>query len=324
MKTRWGILGTGNIARQFAEGLAFVPDAEPIAVGSRRQKTADQFADRYNIPNRHDSYESLANDALVDVIYISTPHTYHKENSLLCLQHGKAVLCEKPFTMNAAETEELINYARKQKLFLMEAMWNRFLPSFDKLRQLLQENMIGKILQLTADFSIRFAFDAKHRLFAPELGGGALLDLGVYPIAFSSMIFGPPENIKSFVRIGKTGVDEQAAIIFEYKNGEMASVYTSTRFTSPAEIWLLGTEGRIKIHGPIYRPSQITLYRGDEPTELNTPFTGNGYNYEAGEVMRCLKAGKTESDIMPLAESLSIMQTMDRLRRDWSLKYPGE
>ncbi len=324
MKTRWGILGTGNIAKQFAQGLAFVPDAELVAVGSRSQKTADQFADRFNIPNRHNSYEDLAKDTQVDVIYISTPHTFHKENSLLCLRHGKAVLCEKPFTINAAEAEELIEYSRGQKLFLMEAMWNRFLPSFDKLRQLLREKVIGNILHLSADFSYQFPFDPKHRLFAPELGGGALLDLGVYPISFSSIIFGPPKSIKSFVYLGKTGVDEQAAIIFEFDGGKMATLYTSSRFTSPAEIWLLGTDGRIKIHGPIYCPSQITIYRSDDPTELNVPFAENGYNYEAAEVMRCLKTGKLESEIMPLAESLSIMQTMDRLRRDWDLKYPGE
>ena len=138
------------------------------------------------------------------------------------------------------------------------------------------------------------------------------------------MIFGLPKSIKSLVHLGKTGVDEQASIIFEYDGGKMASIYTASRFTSPAEIWLIGTKGRIKIHGPIYRPSQITIYRGDDQTELNIPFAGNGYNYEAAEVMRCLKAGKTESEIMPLAESFSIMQTMDQLRREWGLKYPGE
>jgi len=177
---------------------------------------------------------------------------------------------------------------------------------------------------LSADFSLRFDFDPKHRLFTPELGGGALLDLGVYPISFSSMIFGKPKTIKTFAHLGKTKVDEQATIILEFGDGKMASIYTSTRFTSPSEAWLIGTEGRIKIHGPIYCPTKLTLYKDDEKIDFETPIESNGLNYEAIEVMDCLRVGKLESDIMTLDESLSIMKTMDQIRRQWGLKYPTE
>ena len=192
MKTRWGILGTGNIANKFAEDLSLVPEADLLAVASRTQESAEKFADLYNIPQRYSSYQKLAESSDIDVVYISTIHPLHKENSLICLKNGKAVLCEKPFTLNSKEAEELIKYARTNKIFLMEAMWNRYLPSLKKLSQLLSENVIGDILQLTADFSLQFQYDPKHRLFDPELGGGALLDLGIYPVSFSSMIFGPP------------------------------------------------------------------------------------------------------------------------------------
>jgi dihydrodiol dehydrogenase / D-xylose 1-dehydrogenase (NADP) len=324
MKIRWGILGTGNIANKFAEDLALVSNAELVAVASRTQESADKFADLYNITQRYSSYEKLAEDPNIDVVYISTIHPLHKENSLTCLKNGKAVLCEKPFTLNAKEADELINFARTNKIFLMEAMWNRYLPSLKKLRQLLSENVIGDILQLTADFALRFQFDPKHRLFDPEKGGGALLDLGIYPVSFSSMIFGAPKQIKSFAHLGETGVDEQASIILEFDDGKMATLYTSTRFNSPSEALLIGSTGRIKIHGPIYSPTQITLYQDEKETKMDFSFEGVGLHFEAQEVVNCLKAGKYESEIMPLDESFSIMKTMDQIRKQWGLVYPTE
>jgi predicted dehydrogenase len=207
-KTHWGIIGTGKIAKEFATGLAVLPEAELVAVGSRTAESANRFANMFGVPHRHASYEALVNDSNVDVVYVATPHSLHKENSLLCLQAGKAVLCEKPFTINAAEAETVIRLAREKKLFLMEAMWTRFIPLVVKVRQLLADRVIGDVQMLVADLGFLVDFDPLHRLFAPQLGGGALLDLGVYPVSLASMIFGPPSRITGMAQLGKTGVDE--------------------------------------------------------------------------------------------------------------------
>lgn len=322
---RWGIIGTGKIAREFATGLTVLPQAELVAVGSRTTESASRFADIFGVPHRHASYEALANDPDVDVVYVATPHTLHQENSLLCLGAGKAVLCEKPFTINAAEAEAVIQFAREKKLFLMEAMWTRFIPLVVKLRQLLADGVIGGVQMLVADLGFRADFDPLHRLFNPQLGGGGLLDLGVYPVSLASMIFGPPSRITSVAQLGETGVDEQAAIIFRYDQGQLATLYTSLRTGTPKEIILMGTRGRIKIHSPMFRPNKLTLsLDGQEDHVIEMPLEGNGYNYEATEVMRCLQVGKLESDTMPLDETLAIMETMDQIRAQWGLKYPRE
>ena len=324
-RIRWGIIGTGSIAREFATGLTVLPEAELVAVGSRTAESASQFADMFGVPHRHASYEALANDPSVDVVYVATPHTLHKANSLLCLQTGKAVLCEKPFTINAAEAEAVVQFAREKKLFLMEAMWTRFIPLVVKVRQLLADRAIGHVQMLVADLGFRVDFDPLHRLFDPQLGGGALLDLGVYPVSLASMIFGPPSTTTSMAQFGETGVDEQAAIILGYEQGRLATLYTSLRTDTPREAILLGSKGRITIHAQMFRPTKLTLsLAGEEDDIIEMPLEGNGYNYEAAEVMRCLQAGKLESDIMPLDETLAIMKTMDQIRAQWGLEYPME
>ncbi len=324
-KTRWGIIGTGWIAKEFATGLTVLPEAELVAVGSRTAESATQFADMFGVPHRHASYDALANDPDVDVVYVATPHTLHKENSLLCLQAGKAVLCEKPFTINAAEAEAVIQFARATKLFLMEAMWTRFIPLVVKLRQLLADRVVGNVQMLVADLGFRVDFDPLNRLFDPQLGGGALLDLGVYPVSLASMVFGPPSRITSMAQFGETGVDEQAAILLGYDQGRLAALYTSLRADTPREAILVGTEGRIRIHPQMFRPTKLTLSLTDqEDNTIEIPLEGNGYNYQAAEVMRCLKAGKSESDTMPLDETLAIMKTMDQIRAQWGLRYPME
>jgi len=355
-KVRWGIMGTGKIAQAFAQGLSYLSDAELFAVGSRSQATADGFADQFNIPNRHASYEALAHDPKVDVIYVATPHPFHKANSLLCLRAGKAVLCEKPFTINASEADQVISLAREKRLFLMEAMWTRFFPAMIKLRQLLAEGAIGEVRMLAADFGFRAEFDPQSRLFAPELGGGALLDVGIYAISLASMIFGRPARTTSMAHIGETGVDEQAAIILGYARGQLATLFTALRTHTPIEAVVMGTEGYIKVRTPMYRPHTLALYsrrgsstggakipeilkrwgcslglervwrslREREAEVLHFSIQGNGYNYEAAEVMHCLRTGKLESDVMPLDETLSIMRTLDRIRTQWGLKYPVE
>ena len=322
---RWGILSTGRIASVFAGELSLLPEAELVAVGSRSGDSARRFAQEFNVSRTHDSYAALANDPDVDVIYVATPHPMHKDNCLLCLQAGKAVLCEKPFTINAGEAAEVIELAQEKQLFLMEAMFTRFTPALVKARQLLDENAIGDVLAMSADFAGRAAFDPQSRLFAKELGGGALLDLGVYTVSLASMVFGAPSRITSMAHLGETGVDEQAAIVLGYDDGAMATLFTSLRVGTPNEVIISGATGRIKLHTPIFRPQRLTLsLDGKDDEDIDAPYVGDAYSYEAAEVMKCLGEGKLQSEIMPLEETLEIMRTMDEIRSQWGLKYPGE
>lgn len=325
-KTRWGILSTGTIATKFATGLQSVADAELIAVGSRSQASADAFADQFNIERRYDTYEALAQDEDVDAIYIGTPHSFHKDNTLLCLDHGKAVLCEKPFAINASEAEVMIQVAREKGIFLMEAMWSRYLPVMQRVRELLADGVIGDVVQLMADFGFQGAFNPQHRLYDPALGGGALLDIGVYPVSLASMIFGTPERIQSMAHLGKSGVDENAAIILGYENNPaLAIITTGMRVKSNRSAIINGTKGRITLPDPWWKTEYFTLeIHGGDTTEVDVPITGNGYNYQAVEVGRCLRADLLESDVMPLDETLSVMQTLDTIRAQWGLKYPME
>jgi predicted dehydrogenase len=323
-KIRWGILGTGGIAHKFALGLTALDDVEMVAVGSRTQESADKFADEFNIPHRHASYEALVADADVDAIYISTPHPFHKSNTLLALNAGKAVLTEKPFAMNTREAQEMVDCAKQKGVFLMEAMWTRFLPIIVHVRELLASGAIGEPRMLMADFGFRTGFNPQHRLFNPDLGGGALLDVGIYPLSLSSMIFGTPNRISAVAHLGETGIDEQAAIVLGHAGGQLSSLTTAVRTNTPHEALICGTEGQIRIYA-FWHGTRATLsVNGKEPVEIDMPLHGNGYNYQAQEVARCLRAGKTESETMPLSETLSIMQTMDTIRAQWGLKYPME
>lgn len=321
---RWGIVGTGAIADAFAHALTLIEDAEIVAVGSRSQASADAFGDKFNIPNRYGSYQGVADDPAVDIAYISTIHPLHHPNSLMCLNAGKAVLCEKPFTMNAGELSDLIDLARLKKLFLMEAMWTRYLPAIVKLREVLAAGTIGEPLMLQADFGFQPAHDPKSRLFNPELGGGALLDIGIYPVSFAYMVLGPPDYVSSQAVIGGTGVDEQAGIVFRYHDGQVAVLAMSLRVTLPCQAIITGTKGRILVHPRFWESQKITVLVDGKETTYDLPFAGSGYRYQAEEAMRCLRAGQLESSTMPLAESLRIMQTLDSLRAAWGLRYPGE
>jgi predicted dehydrogenase len=324
-KIRWGILGPGNIAKKFAKGLSVLPDAELVAVGSRTQENADAFGDQFDVPRRHASYEALAADPKVDVIYVATPHPFHKENTILCLEAGKAVLCEKPFAINAAEAKEMIALAREKKLFLMEAMWTRFLPIIVKVRELLAKGVIGEVQMLNADFCFRAEFDPKSRLLAPHLGGGALLDVGIYPISLASMVFGSPSRVTSLAHLGETGVDERSAYLLGYDGGQLAILSAAIRTDSPREVTLMGTEGKIRIHPEWWCGTTLTLsVEGQENKTIRLPLKKNGYEYEAIEVNERLREGKLESDVMTLDESLSIMQTLDKIREPWGLTYPME
>jgi predicted dehydrogenase len=322
---RWGILGTGKIAVLFATGLQSVQDAEIAAVGSRTQEAADAFGDRFAIPHRHGSYTALAADPDVDVIYVATPHTLHAENSLLCLGAGKAVLCEKPFALNTQQAEKVIDFARGRGLFLMEAMWSRYYPAMVRVRELLAAGAIGEPLLLSADLGFRSQVNPASRLYDPALGGGALLDVGVYPVSLASMVFGAPADVTSRGHLGTTSVDEQGGIILGYTGGRLAILYASIRATTPHEATIMGTEGRLRIGLDWHKPDRVTITRPGQPDETtHLPFDGNGYNYEAAEVNACLRAGRTESAVMPLDETLAIMRTLDEIRSQWGLRYPGE
>lgn len=247
MTIRWGILGTGSIAHLVASDLQLLPEAEIAAVGSRAQPRADAFGDEFSVPRRHDSYEAVVADEAVDVVYVATPHPYHAEQAMMGLEAGKAVLCEKPLTINAKEADRLIATARREEEFLMEAMWTRFLPVMDDVRRLAcEQRALGDIHLLEANIGVVHEFDPTNRLFDPALGGGALLDLGIYPLAFAFDLFGPPDEVTSSAVIGETGVDEQCAVIFRYEDGCQAVWHASLRADAGRTCVLAGTDGRLR------------------------------------------------------------------------------
>lgn len=295
------------------------------AVGSRTQASADRFGDAHGIARRHASYEALAEDPEVDVVYVATPHVLHMENTLLCLNAGKAVLCEKPLTVNASEAEQVVARARERGLFLMEGMWTRFFPIMQRVREILAGGLLGDVRMLAADFGFKGTFDPEARLFNPALAGGALLDVGIYPLSLASMLWGAPETIRSLGHLGKTGVDEQAAMLLGYPGGRMAVLYTAVTLDTPVEATIMGTAGRLQIHHRWHHPTTMTLSRSGQPDEvIELPYEGNGMQFEARAVMEALRAGKQECELIPLDESLALMRTMDTLRDAWGLRYPSE
>jgi predicted dehydrogenase len=328
-KFRWGIVGPGRISRNFAKGVAALDDATIVAVGSRSKeradKFADEFADDFDIPNRYGSYEELVSDPDVDAVYIGTPHPFHKENTLLCLDAGKAVLCEKPFAINLPDAEEMLARAAEKKLFIMEAMWTHCFPAMLKIGELIKDGAVGEVRMVQADFGFRAGLDPKSRLFDPALGGGGLLDVGVYPISFAQLIFNKdPERVTGLAHIGETGVDEQAGIVLGYRRGALAILTCGVRTATGKAAAVFGTEGSIEIPPPFWQPDKIILHAGGTDTEFKFDRIGNGYAYEASEVARCVREGLSESPLVPHARTLSVMGTMDRLREEWGLKYPME
>lgn len=324
-KIRWGILGPGGIAHKFAEALKSIPDAEITAVGSRDLQRANTFADTFDIPHRHGSYVELTNNPEIDVVYVATPHPFHKACAMLCLEAEKAVLCEKPLTVDAEQAEEMIACTRKHKQFLMEAMWTRFIPIMVQVQEWLGDGVIGEPRMLTADFGNRIVLtpeNMKGRLFALELAGGAMLDIGVYTVSLASMIFGAPAKITSLAHIGETGVDEQAAVLLGYDAGQIASLSCAITTRTSQDARIFGTKGSIHIPNFSRATSATLEVSGKEPVYIEMPFIDNGFEYQILEVIKCLRAGKLESEIMPLDESLSVIKTMDTVREQWGLKYP--
>lgn len=321
---RWGILGPGSIANNLAKGVQALPDATVQAVGSRDMARATEFAGKYGIPSAYGSYEELVSDPNVDIVYVSTPHPFHAPCSLLALRAGKPVMCEKPFTINRGEAATMVAEARARNLFLMEAMWSRFFPLMARIRETISSGAIGELLLLQADFGFRAGFNPSSRLFAPELGGGGLLDVGVYPISLAHMLLGVPDQVSGVATLGATGVDEAAAISLRFPSGAVAALTTGVRVNTPQVATLIGSAGSITIHAPWWVPERATIKRGSATEEITEPKIATGFEYQAAEAGRCLREGLIESPILNHEDSLAVMQTMDTLRAQWGVRYPME
>ncbi|MEO9181096.1 MAG: Gfo/Idh/MocA family oxidoreductase [Acidimicrobiales bacterium] len=311
---KWGIIGTGGIARTFARDLALTGVGVVSAVGSRTLRSADAFASEYAIPRGYGSYEQLVADAEVDVVYVATPHPMHYENATLALEQGKPVLVEKAFTMTSDEARRLVASAREKRLFLMEAMWTRFLPNIFALRALVARGELGRIVSVEADHGQWFISDPAFRLFNPALGGGAMLDLGVYPVSFASMVLGTPSRVAALTQPAFTGVDGSVAMVFGYESGAQAVLSCTSAARTPTRASISGTDARIEIAGSFYAPGPFTLVQrnGDEQN-FEFESVGRGLHYEAREVARCIEEGLLESPLMPLDETISIMGTMEQV-----------
>lgn len=326
MKTiRWGILGPGKISRVFARGLLEAEGSEIVAVGSRDRERAAAFAEEIGGCNVCGSYEELVADPAVDAVYIGTPHAFHHDQTLQCLRAGKHVLCEKALALNASQAARMITAARESGLVLMEAMWTRFLPAMIRVRELVATGAVGEVRSVTADFGFRAKFDPASRLFDPTLGGGALLDIGIYPLNLAFMICGEPTAISTLANLGSTGVDEESATLLHHEEGRISILSCSFRADTPREAHIQGTEGRITIGCPWWKATRIVLQtRNDDQQVMDLPARGGGYTHEAEAFMDLIRSGVPESDVMPLDESLAIMRTMDELRSRWGMTYPGE
>ena len=351
---RWGILGAGRVAEGFALGLGAVDDAELVAVASRQRARAETFASRHGDVRVHDGYAELAQDSEVDVVYVATPNDRHASDVLTCIEAGKAVLCEKPFTVDADSAHRVAEAARARETFCMEGMWMRFIPAVRRSLDLVRSGAIGDVRALYADFSHPVAVAPQSRLFDPARGGGALLDLGVYTLSLAQMILGEPDTVTGHLSVGPTGVDEHAVLALGYPSGAVASLTSSLRSRGPNVAMIVGSEGRITLPGPICAPTRLVIEHAVDALEHSEtsssrlaqlvrsnrvleraartakhtidralrhgyrverhPLDANGYEYEVAEVAGCVRAGLLESDVMPLQDSVSTMELIDRMR----------
>ncbi|WAZ21343.1 Gfo/Idh/MocA family oxidoreductase [Streptomyces cinnabarinus] len=327
-KVRWGILATGGIAASFAGDLVDLPDAEVVAVASRSQGSADAFAERFGIGRAYGDWASLAADADVDVVYVATPHSAHREAAGLCLEAGRNVLCEKAFTLNSREAEELVALAEDRGSFLMEAMWMYCNPLVRRLKAMVDDGAIGEVRTVQADFGLAGPFPPSHRLRDPAQGGGALLDLGVYPVSFAQLLLGEPSDIAARAVLSDEGVDLQTGAMLSWESGALASVHCSIVGGTATGASVTGSQGRIDIPHGFFFPDHFVLHRdGREPEKFTAdPADGprNTMRHEAVEVMRALRAGETESPLVPLDGTLAVMRTLDAIRDRVGVRYPGE
>jgi len=324
-KIRWGILGTGRIARDFANALRDSPGAALAAVASRNLEKALAFGQEYHVEACYGSYQELADAKNIDVIYIATPHPMHAANAMMALHGGKAVLCEKPFTINRREAEQVIALAQAKGLFLMEAMWSRFMPSVAEVKNIIASGEIGPVHQLSADFGFRAVVDPAKRLYSKELGGGALLDLGIYPLSLAADLMGPIASVQAVAELGSTGIDVQSTFMLQHQGGAVSLGSCSLLAQTPRELIVSGELGYIRMNAPFHHSESICVVLADGSTrKITTPYIGNGYAHEAIEVMRCMQARLIESPRMPHSETLALMGWLDTIRAQIGLRYAAD
>ncbi len=321
---RWGILATGRIAGGFARNLSLLPDAEIAAVASRRLESAQEFAREHGAVAAYGSYEELVADPAVDIVYVATPHALHKENTLMAFEAGKPVLCEKALTLNAEDAEELVATAREKRLFFMEAMWMRCNPVIRRLEQLSEAGRLGRITQIRADLGFLVEQPQTHRLLAPELGGGALLDMGIYPLTFAYLFLGEPEKVEAVAELSPTGIDLNIALSLGWGNGAVASLSSTMTAWSPRTASIATDKGRVDLGEAFHQPTQATWSSNGESETITEEVIGTGLANEALEVMRCLRNGETESPLVPLDETVALMRLMDRIRDRIGLTYEAD
>ncbi|NUR59745.1 MAG: Gfo/Idh/MocA family oxidoreductase [Catenulispora sp.] len=321
---RWGVLATGAIAATFTEDLLTLDDAEVAAVGSRSPEAARAFADRYGIPRAHGSWAELAADPDIDIVYVATPHSAHHAAAALCLDAGKAVLCEKPLTLDAVQALDLVHRAEAAGVFFMEAMWTRTVPAILKMVETVHSGVIGEPRLVTADFSVAFKAGPEHRVRDPALGGGALLDLGVYPLTLSRLVFGEPRTVHAAATLTPEGVDDTTAVTLVHPGGGIATLTCSISADGPWSATIAGTEGRIEFGRHFSWPSGFSVFRNDDLVQrVEAPFLARGMVHEAIEAQRCLREGLQESPLAPWAETLGVMRTMDEVRAQIGVAYPA-
>ena len=322
---RWGILATGGIAHAFARDLR-TAGLDLRAVGSRRLEGARAFAEEFDVARVHGSYEALAADDEIDIVYIATPHPMHAENALLLLEHGKHVLIEKPFTLNADQAIAVRDLARAKGLLAMEAMWTRYLPHMIRIHDIIEAGTLGEIRAVFADHTQRISDDPAHRLNALELGGGALLDLGIYPVSFAWDMLGAPTSITATARLGGTGADTEVATIFTHASGAVSTTLSSSRAAGPNTAHVVGTEGRIDIDRVWYTPTsfRVTAPDGTVLEEFVSDIEGRGMQFQALAAEETIAGGATDSERLPIDETVAIMETLDAVRRQIGLRYPEE
>ncbi|MEU6083361.1 Gfo/Idh/MocA family oxidoreductase [Streptomyces sp. NPDC047108] len=322
----WGVVGPGGIAAAFTDAVHTHTTQRVVAVSSRSTDRARAFASRFDVPAAYGGHDALLEDERVQVVYVASPHSEHFPHALAAIEAGKAVLLEKAFTRNGHEAERLVAAAQQRGVFLMEAMWTRFLPHIDVVRQVLHSEILGEVRTLIADHGQFMPEDATHRLYAPELAGGALLDLGVYPVSFASMVLGPFATVTAVGSKAFTGVDGQTSVVVTTDRGAHGLLSTTLHARTPTTATISGTLARLELDSPFYAPSSVRLIgRSNELLDIHTPsLLDGGLCFEAAEVARCVAAGLTESELMPLGETVQIMRALDDIRRGVGARFPGE
>ena len=322
---KWGILGTGGIARAFARELSFLNNHIVAAVGSRNQESAENFAIEFPGCRSHASYEALVTDPDIDAIYVATPHPMHVKHTVLALNAGKPVLCEKPFSINAAEARTMVEASIENNVALLEAMWMRFLPHIYEVRKIVASGILGEIISVSADHGQRLADQGIARLIEPSLAGGALLDLGIYPVSFAHMVLGVPSKIEAAAVMTDKGVDASTSMLFTYATGAQAILSTTMVAQTPCRAVISGVNGWLEIDRTFYNPTsmRVHLYDGTV-TEYPSAYQGHGLREQAMEFERIVRAGKYESEFLTHKHTLEIMELMDQIRNKIGLKYPGE